>query len=398
MLFIAIAAVMLCVAAACVAVPLWRHRSPDAPSYETAYRSAHLNQVDELARDLAAGRLATADHVAARRDLERELALSLKAGDVGTHQYRSPGPGNHILAIAAGVILLIAMAIGYWQLGNWRVAVEGVTAASAYNIEQMAAELSHKLNTTEPNNLEGWLMLGRAYALMDRYNDAVQAFGKANKLSGDANPDILAAYAEAISLANPDQFMQKAAPLFEQVLKIDPNNEQGLWYGGLAASIRGDNKLAVQRWQTLLGENLSPQYQKQVIQYIEEAGGQAIAAPPITATAIHIYLTLDPALLNKVSPDATVFVFAESLQQSGGPPLAVRRLQVRDLPLDVTLSDADSMVAGRTLQGFPKVKVIARIAINGNPLLSHGDFEGSAVWNRSASDKLLDIDIKTKVP
>ena len=294
--------------------------------------------------------------------------------------------------------MLIGMAAGYWQLGNWRVAVEGITAASAYSIDKMAAELSHKLNTTEPNNLNGWLMLGRAYALMGRYNDAAQAFGKANKLSGDANPDILAAYAEAIALANPDQFMEKAAPLFEQVLKIDPNNEQALWYGGLAASNRGENKLAVQRWQTLLGENLSPQYQKLVIGYIEEAGGQATAASPIIATAIRIYLALDPTLLNKVNPDAAVFVFAESMQQSGGPPLAARRLQVRDLPLDITLSDADSMVAGRTLHGFSKVKVIARIAINGNPLISHGDFEGSAVWNSNAGDKLLDIDIKTKIP
>ena len=139
MIFIVIAGAMLCVAAACVAVPLWRGHSADRPSHETAYRTAHARQVEELTRDLAAGRLAESDHAAALRDLERELAASL--GDqTKTRPAGTAAPRSRILAVATGLVLVIGMAVGYWQLGNWRVAVEGISAATTHNMDARSEE------------------------------------------------------------------------------------------------------------------------------------------------------------------------------------------------------------------------------------------------------------------
>jgi cytochrome c-type biogenesis protein CcmH len=396
MLFIVIAGVMLCVAAACVVVPLWRHHSSSAPSYEIAYRSEHANQVNELARDLAAGRLAAVDHAAARRDLERELATGLKTAGAQARLPRSVGSRNRILAVTAGVILLASMAVGYWQLGNWRVAVEGVPAASVHRMEEMVTRLSKRLHTTDPNDLKGWTMLGQAYMLMGRYGDAVEALGRAHGLAGDSDPDLLAAYAQAVALADPDEFMQKAAPLFEKVLQIDPNNTQALWYGGLAALNNGDKKLAVQRWRLLLAQNLSPDNQAIVKQSIQNAGGsESAATSPVKVNSITVHVALDPKLLKQVSPEDTVFVYAEPAGSQNGPPLAVRRFKVKDLPLSITLSDKDAMAQGRNISDFSDITLVARISRTGNPIPQAGDFEGKATWNRGDGHKVMTIQIKS---
>jgi cytochrome c-type biogenesis protein CcmH len=253
MVFILIASAMLCIAAACVVVPLWRGRTTGDTPYEMAYRTEHADQLDELARDLADGRLAAEDHDAARRDLDHELEASLRHAGTGSS---TKVKAHRILAVATGALLLIGMGVGYWQLGNWRIAVEGVPAATTHEMDMMVAHLSRRLHTRDQNDLQGWVMLGNAYVLMDRYKDAVEALGRARKLSGDSDPGLLASYAEALTLAEPDQFMQKAAPLFEKVLQNDPTNIRALWYGGLAALNRGDKTLAVQRWRKIYQRNI----------------------------------------------------------------------------------------------------------------------------------------------
>lgn len=396
MVFIVIAGFMLCIAAACMVVPLWRGHAASRPSYETAYRSAHANQMAELERDLAAGRLATSDHAAALRDLDRELTASL--GDkTEARPSGAVAPRSRIMAVATGLVLVISMAVGYWQLGNWRVAVEGIPAATAHHMDAMVAQLSRQLHTTDQSDLQGWIMLGHAYVLMDRYNEAVEALDRARKLSGDSDPDLLASYAEALALANPDQFMQKAAPLFEKVLQEDPNNVRALWYGGLAAIHRGDKKLAVQRWRLLLAQNLPPQYQAVVKEAIEDGGGvdTTTAPPQVEVTTINIQVTLDSKLRNQVSPEESVFVYAEPAGSHDGPPLAVRRFQVRELPLSMTLSDKDAMVPGRNISNYAHIALTARISRTGSPIPQNGDFEGKTIWNRSDGGKIMTIEIKS---
>jgi cytochrome c-type biogenesis protein CcmH len=98
-------------------------------------------------------------------------------------------------------------------------------------------------------------------------------------------------------------------------------------------------------------------------------------------------VTIDPALAAKVPADASLFVFVRA--PSGGPPLAVKRSDVR-LPKDLELSAADSMVAGRTVQPGQDVAVVARISASGSPLPQSGDLFGEihTVAGRSGAQAL----------
>ena len=400
MSFIVAAFVMILVAAACVAVPLWRARIKQPLSTEVANRAVHAARVEELERDVATGRLAPEDYAAARRDLDKELEANLRDSQQ-THKRAVELHGNRLLAGTIAVLLTVTAALLYWRLGNWRAGVEGVQQASVVSVEQMVAQLAHRLETTDQNDLDGWVTLGHAYLLMGRYTDAANAYAHARTLSNDSNSEIMASYGEAIALADPNDFMNKAMPAFEKALQLDPRNPQALWYGGLGALEQGNKSLAVFRWRALLAQDPPPEYRAIIEKSIAAVGGNT--APTATSTdtglktsgEIRVRVTLDARLRNRTSPDETVFVFAEPTGQSNSPPLAVRRFQVRDLPLEITLSDTDSMIPGHSISRLSRAKIVARISKDGTPVAHAGDLLGQANWQAGRSSAVSVLIDKT---
>ena len=55
-------------------------------------------------------------------------------------------------------------------------------------------------------------------------------------------------------------------------------------------------------------------------------------------------------------------------------PLAVKKLTLADLPVALTLSDADAMMPTMKLSSFRQVVVGARVSTSGNPVAQAGDF------------------------
>ena len=385
MIFIALAVVLGLIAAAAVAVPLWRGAHAVASDAAT---TTHAVELEELERDLASGALSQEDYASARRDLEAERPAA-PASSQGTQS------GRRLLAVVSGAVVLGAGTVLYWYFGNWRVGVEGVDAASQASVMQMVAELDTRLHGADADDLKGWEMLGHAYVLMERYPQALEAYSRARALSGDTDVTALAGYAESLTLAEPDAFMDKALPVFEKILTLDPRNPQALWYGGLGALQRGDNKLAVTRWQALLDQDPPAEYRAVIEKAMHEAGGTPAAAK--AAVAVHIHLSLAPALLRVTTPDETVYVFALPAGGStAGPPLAVKRMQVRDLPADIVLTDKDAVIGGRSLSAYAELRLTARVSKSGRPEAGAGDLTGQGSWSSQAT-KPVSIVIDTPV-
>lgn len=395
MIFVAVALLMLLAAIAAVTVPLWRGVRRGMTEKPDPEASTHALQLAELQRDLATGVLADVDFRAALHDIEMEQGRRIATPkETAGHSRKA--------AMVAGLFVTVASVLLYGYFGNWRVGAEGVEDASVPAVEQMVANLSARLHSTDANDLQGWEMLGHAYVIMQRYPDAVDAYRHAYQLAGDTNAAVLAGYAEAITLANPGDFMAKALPLFEKTLKSDPNNAQALWYGGVGAFEHGDNTLAIRRWQALLAQNPPAQYRAIIDKYIVKAGGSVTAIPPVqsmavTGTIVRVHVSLAPSLRSQVRPDETLFVFALPAGVAGGPPLAVRRFTAGDLPLEVSLTDQDAPMPGRNLSSQDVLQIIARISRSGSPEQQAGDFVGKAQWSRASAkspDIVIDAVIK----
>lgn len=96
---------------------------------------------------------------------------------------------------------------------------------------------------------------------------------------------------------------------------------------------------------------------------------------PAGAASIKVSVSLSKAVAGKAAPNDVVFVYARAAQ---GPrmPLAIVRMQVKDLPTTVVLDDNHSMSPQLKLSAAPEVVVVARVSKSGNAVPEPGDLEG----------------------
>lgn len=391
MTFLAIALLMSLAAGLAVALPLWRARVVAPADSVTANRQVHAARLVELRQDLETGKLSQDAYADARRDLEADLTQA------GAEQIDTAGGPRPLMAAAALLVVLGLAGALYWAYGSWRVGAEGVEAATRRSVLDMVDQLARHLQTPEgASDLQGWDTLGHSYMIMGRYPQALDAFQHARRLSNDADPRELAGYAEALTLTHPDAFGKEAAPLFEKVLQMDPGNAQALWYGGLAALQRGDRILAVQRWNAVLAQNPPAEYRRLIEQAIAAAGGTPAGAAS-SGAGIALHVSVAKELLTKLPGDSVVFIYAQPRKGVGGPPLAVRRVSLADLPLDLSLSDQDAVMPGRVLSSYDDVLVSARVSLHGSVQPQPGDLLGQVEWKKTASPKRLAVVIDSVV-
>jgi cytochrome c-type biogenesis protein CcmH len=304
----------------------------------------------------------------------------------------------------AGVVLIALAAVLYprWSNWDWHNA-SGVTPSAARSPEVLAmvARLEERLRA-QPNDLDGWLMLGRSYMTLERFEDASQAYVHALKLN-DSSVEAMLGLGEALSMRAGGSIPPPAADLFERALTLSPQEPRALLYGGFAAAVRGDKALARARWEALKQLNPPPQIVAILDQRIAELGaagpgeaagevpasasggsGQAAQAAPGAPGAAGggeatINLSIAPALKSKLTGNPLLFVFAREPGASG-PPLAVKRLTSAAIGTQVHLSAADSMVPGRALSRGQRISITARVSFSGQPLPAAGDLYGELTY------------------
>jgi len=299
------------------------------------------------------------------------------------------------LAMTLAVFVFAVAGLGYVGIGSpaHLALVPGAAqppasaAAQTPTAEQVVAmvdQLAERMKS-QPDNAEGWLMLGRSYVALGKHADAVAAYRKASALRpSDAN--LLADFAYALAMANQRNLQGEPLKLIDRALAIDAVQPKALALAGTAAFDRRDYALAVKYWEKL-AQTQPPDsaFGRQVQPSIAEArrlGGMSapVAAPTAPGAAassaqVSGTVTLAAALKGKVSPNDTVFVFARAVD---GPrmPLAILRKQVKDLPLNFTLDDSMAMSPQATLSAFPRVIVGARISKQGVAMPQAGDLQG----------------------
>lgn len=119
-------------------------------------------------------------------------------------------------------------------------------------IRSMVARLEDRLKD-EPNDVDGWLRLGRSWGVLGDRAKARDALAKAAELKPD-DPAVLAQYALAtLRAADGTRPVPPAfEAIIEKILKLDPGNSNALFLSGLAAVRGGDADRARQRWGELL--------------------------------------------------------------------------------------------------------------------------------------------------
>ena len=250
---------------------------------------------------------------------------------------------------------------------------------AANTILQMVSKLEQRLQQN-PDDLEGWKMLGRSYSYLQQYQAAADVFAQLNRRLPD-DADIMLQYANSLAMARNGRMSGEPAELIDKVLKRQPDNGNALWLAGIAAAEQGKYAEAKQRWQKLLSllppdsESLPQVKQMLVALEIEEgkSNNEATTAAPVE---IAVQVDIEPALKTDLPADSTVFIYAQAIN---GPkmPLAIVRKQLIDLPVKVLLNDAVAMQNGPRLGDQQQLRIVARVSRSGQAMTQPGDLIGS---------------------
>ena len=300
------------------------------------------------------------------------------------------------LVIGAFVALCVATFALYQMVGTPAALAPGATKVATApgapaTLEAAIVELQAELKRN-PQQAEGWRLLGKSLAALQRFDESRDAFAQALKLTPD-EPDLLVEAAQSRLYASPERKLDgEAVALLQRALVLKPDHQRGLWFLGMAQRQEGQAAEAAKTWEALLSK-VEPGTADTLRQQIDAARSDA-GLPPLPAATVaeatdpvattghtvNVKVSLDPDFAARVRlrGDATVFVIARA---PGGPPMpiAAQKHALQDLPLNVTLSDADSPMPTQKLSQLKEVELFARLSESGDAMNKEGNLDSAPV-------------------
>lgn len=388
---------------------------------EAANIAIYRDQFAELDNDLRNDILSQEQYDKSKQELHKRMLQDLAASSNNS----SPPSIVKSRGIATTAIILLAVPITavslYMVLGDTRGLLPQSQLASATQfhsedmtgmppghteIKSVVDNLIARLNEN-PEDIEGWVMLGRTFAIMGQFDEASATYAKLIEMIPDSAP-LLSDYADVLAMTNNGSLMGKPAELINRALEIDPDYPKALALAGTVEFEQEEYNQAAVYWERLLSV-IPPESQlaKSVGDSIAQAKslatkGEEKSTPmqlaqnsnistdmpaetkqqrvsektdDTKATTISGTVTLSPSLANKVSSSDTLFVYARA---KTGPkmPLAILRLNAKDLPATFSLNDDMAMTPTMKMSSFPEVVINARISKTGQAMPASGDLEG----------------------
>jgi len=333
----------------------------------------------DLDSQLAQGELNQEEYDNTLLDLQTALALDLE--NIETFDPRQQG--RWIVWLLAVAIPILSFGL-YFQLGEYGVIKNPALAqvpvdTQAQNqltdlsVEEIEELIKQRLRNN-PEDAEGWFVLGKTYMARQIFDKAITAYQRTYDLVGE-EPGVMFSLADALAMQNDGAMQGEPEQLVRRGLEISPQDPTGLWLAGLAAEQRQDYKGAHASWSQLMpliqNDPESSTEVRELIQLLEQRDPQ-LSASVAVGRVLNLSISLAENLRHIAAPGDSVFIYARAMD---GPPmpLAVKRLTVQDLPADVILSDSDAMIATMKLSTFARVIVGARVSISGNPVAQPGD-------------------------
>ncbi|MGL5947525.1 MAG: c-type cytochrome biogenesis protein CcmI [Aeromonas sp.] len=405
-LWIALVA-LLAVAALCLVLPQWHSQPRPSVSRSALNKWLYRQRLSELDEELNQGVLE--DKAASEVELARSLLDDVPDNEAQVSRNLGWGwlPGLLALVLLAGGLyyhLGAWQAVGQWQsasarfseLSN-RILVERDSRVTEQDLQDFSLALRTRLKAN-PSDYRSWLLLGRMALDSNDADTAQQALTRAYNLAPDKSV-VAVPYAQALMMTGNSS---EAERLLIQALAQDPQNIEAHSIYAFMALQQEQFQLALDRWQQLLPllEANSPRrlMVERSMSYAREQmakRGIEIKTAPVAAVTGGFNLHVSLAAGQVVPTDPHLFVFA-LVPGQGAMPVAVKRLRAPTLPVTLTLTDRDAMMAGTQLSQYPKLQFKARLAQGADVMSKTGAIEGlsAAIDSAQASSSAEPIVIE----
>jgi cytochrome c-type biogenesis protein CcmH len=212
----------------------------------------YRDQLDEIGRDQAAGRIGEAEAEAARIEVSRRLLAA--AEQESAAPVASPPSRRRAVALAALVLLPLLSGSLYLALGSPSLPGQPFTARAnppgTQPIEQLVAQVEAHL-ASNPQDGRGWEVVAPVYMQLGRYEDAARARRNAVTYNG-ATAMREADLGEALVASAKGIVTAEARQAFERALALDAREPKARYFLGLSAKQDGRTAEAAAIWRDLL--------------------------------------------------------------------------------------------------------------------------------------------------
>ncbi|MDT8425601.1 MAG: c-type cytochrome biogenesis protein CcmI [Methyloprofundus sp.] len=422
-------AVLLLVAVVFLLVPLLKQRKTDELSGSDAQQDNVLifrDRLTELEAEKEQGTLEESAYQALKAELEKSLLQDVTGKQQLNYQNQPVQVQQAVVIFAVVFVLMISSVAIYLHLGRsddyasyLALKEQGETMQVSADAPQQkapnfakAVEMLEKKLAENPDDFDKYVLLANSYAAMGNFKKSAEVYATLAERIGPDNKDyalVKGSYAQSLFQAEGEQFTEEVTAAVDQALAADSQESTALMLKGIQAYMQNDFALAVELWQQAKVKSSKVQIERFIEPAIADARSKAgmpaeavvattKAAQPVTHSdaQIIVNLSLAPELLAKVKPEHTVFVFARAVD--GRMPLAIERLQVKDLPKRIVLDDSKAAMPTATISTVEQVDIIARVSFSGTPQPQAGDLFIQLEQVNVNADKELNLVINQVQP
>jgi cytochrome c-type biogenesis protein CcmI len=225
----------------------------------------------------------------------------------------------------------------------------------------------------QPDDAQGWLLLGRI-ALADRDADtATGAMNKAHELDPD-DADVRLGYAQSLMMTENEAQQHQARSILIGLLQDDYVDLRVYSLLAFNAYQRASYEEAIRFWktmQTLIG----PEDSRYTMLDRSIQNAEKMLGKPVSQTSVPISITVDQ---NAQLPEQGLLVVSIHDGNGSPVPVAAARYPIGTFPRTVVLDDANVMMEGQSIAQLESLIVKARIDSDGNVATKEGDWYGES--------------------
>ncbi len=409
MLFVVIAlGIVLCVAVVLLWVLLRERKPVTQASQASANAKVYRDQILDLDREHNSGHISDQEWQQSRDELSLRLLEDTSAVDDPAAKAEKP-------ATLTALVLAVALPLSAMGLYMWvgqpealnPLALKSPDQVDPKDLAKLAQTLAEKLKE-KPDNLQGWVMLGRTYRTLENFEGALNAYDTALKLSDD--DDLKLERIEVIAMQRQGQFDGEPWRVIREILQKDPEHFGALLTAGSASYAEGKFADALKYWEKarkpLDANNPDlPGLDNAIATVRDKLGMPAATVSSASASSsgmgvaglsVSGQVSLSAAVKAKASPNDVVFIYATPAN-GDRMPLAIFKTTVAQLPFNFTLDDSTAMAPDRKLSAAGEVMVKVRVSKSGNAMPQPGDLSAS-LGPVKVGAKGLKLEIKDQIP
>lgn len=236
----------------------------------------------------------------------------------------------------------------------------------------------------QPDNPNVWSELFPLYRQTGQAEKAVDALERLIAIEGRVAP-LLAQLAQLRFFLEGRALTPEVQGLVDETLEQDPRQPTILGMMGIHAFDNADYDTAIDRWRRAMAnvedpdtadslrEGIRVAQQRLGVDPDEAPIGQAL--DEAQGPGVRVDVSLDEALIDRVSSQASVFVIARDMAGEL-PPLAIAQAQVSDLPATFVLDASNAMSQQANLAQVDEARLMVRVSPTGQATPQPGDLFG----------------------